>query len=457
VRSNRVHQRQILIIDDDRELCLSLVDALCDAKTEVAHVQRGSEGVELCRQSVVDVVLLDQQLPDAEGVNLCPHILDANDSTKIVFMTAYPTFDNAVAALKMGASDYISKPFELEEVRLAVARAFRLQELERIEVVHRRRREHDLEGATLVGEDGGLAAVATLADLAAGSDAPVLITGETGTGKSLLARRIHYASRRSDMALVELNCAALPETLAESELFGHERGAFTGAAGAHRGVFEMADGGTVLLDEIGAMALPLQAKLLGVLDHLRVRRLGSERMRQVDVRVIAATNSDLETAVAQHVFRTDLYFRLGVIRIHLPPLRDHLSDLPELCRHVVRDICGWDVELADGEFERLARYSWPGNVRELRSVLERSLIIHRGQTPAPSRLLPGAGGSSGRPTPVKEPSQISPLADVERDHIARVLVELGGNLTRSAQALGIALSTLKRKIERYQLEGPRRS
>jgi transcriptional regulator with PAS, ATPase and Fis domain len=297
--------------------------------------------------------------------------------------------------------------------------------------------------------------------VAASSGAPVLITGETGTGKTLLARWIHYNGARSDEPFVSLNCAALPETLAESELFGHEKGAFTGATGPRRGVFEMAERGTVLLDEIGAMPAQLQAKLLGVLEHRSLRRLGSETERPVQALVVAATNSDLESAIREGSFRKDLYFRLGVIHIGLPPLRDRLDDLPDLCRHLTRSIAGHEVPLADGELARLAAYPWPGNVRELASVLERALLIQSGDRLAPSALL--AGSASALPaSPQREAAgetgradDVLPLETVERQHIERTLAHYRGNLTRTAAALGIALSTLKRKVKDSGL-GPAR-
>jgi len=293
--------------------------------------------------------------------------------------------------------------------------------------------------------------------VAASSEAPVLITGETGTGKTLLARSIHYGGARADEPFVSLNCAALPETLAESELFGHERGAFTGATGPRRGVFEMAERGTVLLDEIGAMPASLQAKLLGVLEHRALRRLGSETERPVQARVVAATNSDLEAGIRDGAFRKDLFFRLGVIQIELPALRDRLDDLPALCRHLTRSIAGREVPLAEGEVERLAAYPWPGNVRELASVLERALLIQPACRLSPSALVAASGGVLGTAQHPKGTAEIGaavqvlPLEAVERQHVERALAHFGGNLTRTAAALGIALSTLKRKVRDYGL------
>jgi len=449
--------RTILIIDDDALLCASLRDALGDDSSTVVDAQTAARGLEIVAQRAVDIVLLDQKLPDAQGVDLCPKILEVNDQCKIVFMTAFPTFENAVAALRAGAYDYLSKPFELGELQLSVANAARILELERIEQLHSRRRRQELDGTVLVGEAGGLQETARLARLAGASDVAVLISGETGTGKSLLARYIHYSGPRHEGPFVSLNCAAIPESLAESELFGHEKGAFTGAAGMRRGVFEMAEGGTAFLDEIGAMPVQLQAKLLGVLEDRSVRRLGGETVRKVDARIIAATNTDLDEAVRTRVFRQDLFYRLSVMRIHIPPLRERKEDLPELCRHLVRSIKGRALELEPEQLERLQVYDWPGNVRELRNILERSLIVHSGGRLAPADLVISPSAPA---TPVASTSgaTIVPLETMEKEHIGHALRHFEGNLTRTAQCLGIALSTLKRKLQRYGVRpDPKRS
>jgi DNA-binding NtrC family response regulator len=448
------HGTTILVIDDDALLCATLTEVLARDGATVLDAQTAARGLELCAEEELDVVLLDQQLPDGQGVDLCPRILELNDQAKIVFMTGYPTFENAVAALRAGAYDYLSKPFEIGELQLTVSNALRTLELERIEQLHSRRRRQEVDGTILVGADGGLEETARLAELAGASTAAVLISGETGTGKTLLARHIHYSGPRREGPFVSLNCAALPESLAESELFGHEKGAFTGAAGRRRGVFEMAEGGTAFLDEIGAMPVHLQAKLLGVLEDRCVRRLGGETIHRVDARVVAATNTDLDEAVRTGAFRQDLYYRLSVMRIHLPPLRDRRQDIPELCAHLVRTIHGQEVEIDAEQLRRLAAYDWPGNVRELRNILERSLIVHPSGRLAPADLIasPGAAPVASVPTAAGDEGPIVPLEQIEREHIERALAHFEGNLTRTAKGLGIALSTLKRKLQRYRPE-----
>jgi DNA-binding NtrC family response regulator len=402
----------------------------------------------------VDVVLLDQRLPDGEGHALAPAILERNDQTKIVFITAYPSFENAVKAVRSGAHDYLSKPFDLEELRLTVQNALRTLDLEKVEQVHSYEREREREGLVLVGGEGGLAGVARLVESAAASDAPVLITGETGTGKNLAAKAIHYKSPVPRSVFISLNCAALPETLIEAELFGHEKGAFTGAVGSKKGVFEMADGGTLFLDEIGEMPLHLQSKLLSAIEDKVVRRIGGTSVKPVNVRIIAATNTDLEQSLGT-TFRKDLYYRLSVVRIHLPPVRERRQDIPALCAYLLPQVSGGrSVHLPDDEIARLKEYDWPGNVRELRNVLERALLVQPGPALHPSLLLekPGpAAEKAGGTTFQAGGNSIKTLEECEKELISSARAQLSGNLTQTAKALGISLSTLKRKIKEYGL------
>jgi transcriptional regulator with PAS, ATPase and Fis domain len=293
----------------------------------------------------------------------------------------------------------------------------------------------------------------------------VLLTGETGTGKNLIARAIHYQSPLRTAPFISINCAAIPEHLIEAELFGHEKGAFTGAVTAKKGIFELAEGGTLLLDELGEMPLHLQTKLLGVLDDKQVRRLGSESTRPVEVRVITSTNSDLEKSLGK-TFRHDLFYRISVIRISLPPLRERRADIPELCRYLLKKLNnGLDVEISDAELGRLQEYSWPGNVRELRNILERTLILHRGSELRPSELLDKGIHSAVvsahnnhavtiaatfQDLPSADPTVVT-LDEMEKEHIRRTLATFSGNITKTSKALGISITTLKRKKKIYQL------
>jgi DNA-binding NtrC family response regulator len=450
-------KRTILVVDDDVIFCESVMDHLNGANTEVVAVHNASECLDLCSRIKVDIALLDQKLPDQEGHKLCPSILGYNDQTKIIFTTAYPSFDNAVKAIRAGAYDYLSKPFELEELTLAVNQALRTLDLEKVEQLQNYKNDKEIEENVLVGGDKCLSEVKGLITLASTTEVPVLITGETGTGKNVVARAIHYSSMMARSApFVSINCAAIPENLIEAELFGYDKGAFTGAVAARKGIFEMAEEGTLFLDEIGDMPFHLQSKLLGVLDDKKIKRIGGDSTRHINVRFIAATSLDLKEAIRNKKFRDDLYYRLNVIKIHIPPLRERRDDIPELCSYLVRRFGGERrITISDTEIERLKAYDWPGNVRELRNILERAIILQKGPEITPSALLcspepsqavsgPGLSVSAFQGSGIK-------LNDMERAQIISALGQLSGNYTKTAQALGISLSTLKRKIKNYNI------
>lgn len=443
------NKRNILVIDDDMVFCDTAKDYLTSETMEIFTANTGRDGLAICSQRKVEIVLLDQKLPDAEGVSLCPSILKQNDQTKIIFITAYPSFDNAVEAIKVGAHDYLSKPFELEELEIAIEKALRTLELEMIEQLQSYKDDKESEENILIRGQGGLAETLKLVDLAALVNAPVLITGETGTGKNIFAKSIHYKSPARGKVFISINCAAFPENLIEVELFGCEKGAFTGALTARKGIFELAEGGTLFLNEIGAMPLHLQSKLLSVLEDKQIRRVGGESIRPVDVRIIAASNADLEDAVKNKTFRSDLYYRLSVIRIHIPPLRDRLHDIPELCDFFIRKSAkDRKATLPDSELSRLMEYEWPGNVKELKNVIERSLIIQKEDVLRPSEFLKVSTSSFSTP-PLPVENNIITLEELEKTHIRQTIGKFSGNYTRTAKALGISLSTLKRKFKRY--------
>jgi DNA-binding NtrC family response regulator len=450
-------KRTILVIDDDANFCESAIDYLSDTNTEVVAVHNASECLDLCSRIKVDIALLDQRLPDREGHTLCPSILGYNDRTKIIFTTAYPSFENAVKAIRAGAYDYLSKPFELEELRLAVNQALRTLDLEKVEQFQNYKNDKEIEENVLVGGDGCLSEVKGLITLAAATEVPVLITGETGTGKNVVARAIHYSSITARSApFVSINCAAIPENLIEAELFGYDKGAFTGAVAARKGIFEMAEEGTLFLDEIGDMPFHLQSKLLGVLDDKKIKRIGGEAIRHINVRVIAATSLDLKEAIRNKKFRDDLYYRLNVIKIHIPPLRERRDDIPELCSYLVRRFVGEKrITISHKEIERLKAYEWPGNVRELRNILERAIILQKGPEITPSALLSNPEPSRAVSGPLPSGSVLHgsdiKLNEMERAHITSALEQLSGNYSKTAKALGISLSTLKRKIRNYNI------
>ncbi len=445
-------RRTLLIIDDDDLFRDSIKDHLDDNGITVWTSASGEAGLRLCAQKKIDVVLLDQELPDARGDELCREILDLNDRTKIIFITAYPSFEHAVKAIKSGAHDYLSKPFELEELDLALKHAYRTLGLEKVAQLQQYKNRVESEDTVLIGEHGGLFHVSRLIQLALENQAPVLITGETGTGKSVIAKTIHYRGHDAKAPFIGINCAALPEHLMEAELFGYEKGAFTGALKSRKGIFEMAEGGTLFLDEIGEMPLHLQSKLLGVLDDKKIKKIGGQSLQPVDTRIIAATNADLETAVENNLFRKDLFFRLSVIRIEIPPLRERPEDIEALCAHFIQKMYpDQEVRISELELANLRRYVWPGNVRELRNVMERALLLCRNSVLEPSRLL----DTSTKLLPPKtiplfaQGDDVKSLKDVERSYIRYALSKLDHNHSQTAQKLGISRSTLLRKMKVY--------
>jgi DNA-binding NtrC family response regulator len=432
--------RKIIVVDDDR--------LLSGGGVEVLAANQGSEGLGLCAREKIDVVLLDQKLPDGDGHLLCPSILEYSDKTKILFITAYPSLENSLTALRAGAYDYLCKPFELEELKLAVERSLRATELEQVEEFQYYNSERESKEKVLVGD--GLRDIRRLIEVASLTDVSVLITGETGTGKNVAAGAIHYGGRTPKFPFVSINCAALPENLIEAELFGFEQGAFTGASRRKRGLFEMADGGTILLDEIGEMPLHLQTKILSVLDDKKIKRVGGESSRAVEVRIIAASNADIETVLGR-TFRRDLYYRLSVLRIHIPPLRERRSDIPQICDYLLEKLSGEDLHIPPEEMDSLMDYEWPGNVRELRNILERSFILRKGSALRPSAFLGKAKDIRPERLPSAPECGIAPLEEMERQHIKSGLTMFSGNYSRTARALGISLSTLKRKLKHYGL------
>jgi DNA-binding NtrC family response regulator len=444
-------KKTLLIIDDDRLQCDALSSYLKDDRVNVLIANTGSEGLNICSKKMVDIVLLDQKLPDAKGEDLCRRILENNDHAKIIFITAYPTLKNAISGIKSGAYDYLIKPFEMAALDLAVRRALATLDLEKRELVQAYKNKKEKEETVLIGKNGGLAEIWRLAETASSFDTPVLITGETGVGKNVVAKLIHYLSPSGENAYISINSAAMPDNMVEAELFGYEKGAFTGAVSMRKGLFEMAEGGTLFLDEIGTLPLHLQSKLLGVLDEKKLRRLGGESIMPVDVRVIAATNIEIEKAVKEGAFREDLYYRINVLRIHIPPLRERSRDIPDLCGYFLsRLVKDSGLTISDSEVKKLMDYQWPGNVRELRNIIERSIILRRGSEIFPSQLLSSDIQALSSPLTVcHNHKDILPLKELEKKHIICTLESLSGNHTRTANALGISRSTLKRKIKDY--------
>jgi two-component system, NtrC family, response regulator AtoC len=446
--------KTLLIIDDDKLFCDSVCTFFTKENFRTVAVNTGQLGLDWCEKNRVDVILLDQKLPDISGIDLCKKLLCLHEQVKIIFITAFPSFDHAVGALRNGAHDYLSKPLELEELILAINLAFRTVQLEKVEQVQNLKDNKDSLQNRLLGLEGGLESLRNLIERAAANWAPVLITGETGTGKTVVAKTIHYLQDKQSAPFIDINCAALPEGLIEAELFGYEKGAFTDAKDRRLGLFEMADGGTLFLDEIGELPLKLQAKLLGVLDNGTMRRLGGQMTLSTNARIIAATNIELEQAVKNKAFREDLYYRMSVMRIHIPPLRERKDDIDVLAHHFLTSIApDRQLFISDEEISKLKKYSWPGNVRELKNIIERAIILSNDQTILPSTLIQKQDSQQINDFTINQhindSDAVLSLAKVEKAHLLYALEKFEGNRSHAAKALGIARSTLIRKIEKY--------
>jgi len=446
-------QRNLLVIDDDPFFCDSIQEAFRSTILEIYTVSTAQEGLQICKKHNIDIVLLDENLPDGYGHTICPDIIAANEQCKILFITAHPSFEHAVQAIRAGAHDYLLKPFELEELHLSVKRALQMSALERTQLLQSYKTRKDQEKYTLIGTLGKNGNAYKMVRHAAEVQAPILITGDTGTGKTILARHIHYMSHARNAPFVSVNCATLPESLIESELFGHEKGAFTGAVSSRKGVFELAEGGTLFLDEIATMPIHLQAKLLSTLDNGAIRRVGGQSEIRVQVRIIAATNSDLEIMIRDNLFRKDLFYRLNVLSIHIPSLRERQEDIPDLCRHFI-SLFGRNPkqDIDPDEIQLLQQYNWPGNVRELKNIIERSCILHKEKL-HPSTLLYDTIPHTEEYRSLPPSTDISlSLEELEKRHILKILDMKKGNITQAAKALGISLSTMKRKLRQFKMQ-----
>jgi DNA-binding NtrC family response regulator len=455
---------RVLIVEDEEHHRLGYERMLRHWGAVVLAVGSAEDALARLGEFSPDVLIADVELPGMNGLDLIRHLRESTEPVPVIAITGQGTEERAVAAIEAGAFWYIEKPLKAPVLRALLERAFsRLRDRRQMDALTRQLRQAGRLG-DLVGESRMMQEVMQQVETVAASKASVLITGETGSGKEVVAQTIHRLSPRAAEPFVAINCSAIPESLMESEIFGHERGAFTGAAERRLGCFELADGGTLLLDEIGEMPAPTQAKLLRVLEDSKVRRLGSKSETPVDVRVLAATNKDPEQAVAQGALRQDLYFRLNVFHIHLPPLRAHKEDLPQLVEHLLAGINerhGLTVPVRgmSAEVMRMFEsYPWPGNVRELRNVLERSAIAAV-NGPIGRQHLPADFGQA----PVGVKSALSGLRfpvgttvdEAERELILQTLAATSHNKTRAAELLGISLKTLHNKLKEYEAARPR--
>ena len=449
----------VLIVDDEQSLARSAKAFLADHGYEAEVAGTGEQALELLAALQPDVVFADVRLPGMSGLDLLKRIHAFDPVIPVVMLTAYGSIEGAVEAVKLGAFDYVKKPVDLEELKLLADRARETRLLKQELSYYRRRATTDVGFDGLVGESRAVQAVLERARQVAALDEtpPVLLTGETGTGKGLLARAIHAAGPRATKPFIEVNCTALPATLMEAELFGHERGAFTDAKESKPGLVEAAEGGFLFLDEIGDVDLAVQGKLLRVIEERAVRRVGSVRERKVDVRIMAATNRDLERAVGEERFRKDLYFRLAVIVLEVPPLRERGEDALLLTEHFLREFnakYGKVVrDLSAAARDLLLSYPWPGNVRELSHVIERAVLWSRGPTLDVEHLSltrPVAASDHGDAAKPVDPAT---LPQWERTLIEQALRDAGGNQTKAAQRLGISRDTLRYRLKKFGLSG----
>jgi DNA-binding NtrC family response regulator len=444
---------RLLVVDDEIELMDALRETLAGQGYETAGATSGAEGLRLLADGDFDILLSDLMMPGMDGIDLLKRALEIDPDLIGVIMTGQGTVPTAVEAMKAGAFDYLLKPFKLPAVLPVLERAMAVRRLKQ-ENVRLRRYVGSLVFESpryrLVGSGPAMRRVVQLLEKVAPTDAAVLIRGPSGTGKELVARALHHNSRRRDRPLVTVNCAALQENLLESELFGHEKGAFTGAANAKPGLVEVAEGGTLFIDEIAEMPPGMQAKLLRVLEDGHYRRVGGTREAHADVRVIAATNKDLEAEQKAGRFREDLYYRLNVVTVALPPLRERREDIPELVAHFLesRPLGPTRHHVDDEALAALKRYDWPGNIRELANVLERAQILAEGDTITVDDLPANLFTASGAPASVADPRH---LDEVERRHVEDVLRQEKGNKLRAAKILGISRRALYRLLAKYSI------
>jgi DNA-binding NtrC family response regulator len=443
----------ILIVDDEqsiRETCATVSEQCVMKPVAVATAE---EALEFLEHSAVDIVLTDLKLQQSNGVELLKRVHDIHPEVAVVVLTQYGTIESAVEVTRMGAVDYVTKPFRIEELRSRLERVARAVELQQENRLLREQLRTRPGFGGIIGVSMKMQRVYKMIEKVSQHEYPVLVLGESGTGKELVARSIHFSGPRKDRPFAPVDCSALVPTLIESELFGYVKGAFTGAMQAKQGLLEAAQGGTLFLDEIGDMPVDLQAKLLRALQEREVKPVGSTERRQINVRIIAATNRDLETAIRSGAFRQDLFFRLNVVQIKLPPLRDRKSDIPILVTAFLEkfsDARGAVRTISEDAMRRLIAYDWPGNVRELENAIERAVALGSGPILHVGDLPSNLQYPTTERTPEKD--EILPLEELERRAILRTLRETGGDKLSAARMLGIGKTTLYRKLKQYHME-----
>ena len=469
---------RILIVDDDASMRYSLARMLEGRGLGVVAAKNGAEALSLFIAEKPELVVMDIKMPGQSGLEVLKQFKERDPKALVILMTAFGTTENAIEAMKSGAFDYILKPFDIPKMKSLVERALEVSRMMKKAVSLPDQKEGETAAESIVGSSPAMQEIYKMIGQVAPTEVTVLLRGESGTGKEMVARAVYHHSQRADRPFLPVNCAAIPETLLESELFGHEKGAFTGALTRRIGRFEQCQGGTLFLDEIGDMTPATQAKILRVLQERRFERLGGSESIAVDVRLIAATNKDLEKGMREGNFRQDLYYRLKVVSLNLPPLRERKEDIPELVRYFIlrfwADINPQVREISAKALERLVRHSWPGNVRELENAMKRAMVVAKGNTLLPEDFSFEGAGLEGGPAgdlgdfekgleammePVfkvlAERSRESPEADLmsslEKILIKRALQETRGNQVQAALLLGMSRNTLRSKIERYRI------
>ena len=444
----------LILVAEDEDLMRAIISRLLEAEGyRVVSVSSAEEALEKFAAEDVAVTLTDIRMTGMDGLALLDCIKDVDDEALVIVMTAYSSVDSAIAALRKGAYDYITKPFVNEDLLQSVKNAIRQRELFRENRQLRRELDRRYSFSEIIGTSEALHSVFRLVEKVATTNTNILIQGESGTGKELIARAIHHNSPRAARPFVAINCGALPETLLEAELFGHMKGAFTGAVASRPGLLRSAEGGTVFLDEVGEVSLAMQVRLLRAVQEHEVTPVGSSAPIHFDARIICATNRDLEKEVAEGRFREDLFYRLNVIEVHLPPLRERREDIPLLARHFItrtaREQTGNEKPIETAAMSALINYAWPGNIRELQNAVERAYTLS-GDTIDLDSLPPRVRDAASHTLTMRDPDGLRPtLEEVERRHIFETLASVNQDKTRAANILGIDLSTLYRKLKRY--------
>jgi two-component system response regulator PilR (NtrC family) len=460
-RPDRANRFRILVADDERSIRELLAIVLRRDGYEVILAENGRTALTVLEQEPVDLLISDIKMPDMSGVEVLRAAKQVDQDILGIMITAFASTESAVEALRMGAYDYVSKPFDVDELKIIVRNALERRQLRQENLLLKRALQSSHQFSSIVGRSEAMLAVFKLIETVAPTNSTILVTGESGTGKELVARAIHFNSLRRDRPFVAVNCGALPEQLLESELFGHMRGSFTGASANKKGLVEVADRGTIFLDELGEMSSMMQVKLLRVLQERRFRRVGGTEEVEANIRVIAATNQDLARMVADGRFREDLYYRVNVIQVQLPPLRERQEDIALLASHFLekfREQMGKNVaNISQEAMAYLERYDWPGNIRELENIIERAVALESSAAILPDSLPPQLRG-----LPAKNGQTVTQLPDagfdleahvenMERDYIAQALKRAGGKQSKAAELLGMSFRSFRYYVKKYNL------